>query len=198
MTGRMTLEDSPMSQPLHSMKIRYDGPGKADGYRLQSIGSAGFGMTRTGGTRPHHGVDLAAKPGTPVLAIANGIIERVRHGVKGYGTEVVLKFRPTSGWLRHFASLGNADGDGVLYAQYAHLGLVTVAAGAQIRRCQVIAATGATGSAQKYPHMHFEMRKVSWPKQGQAGLADRIDPLSIFKVDYVDALEGLEEISRTA
>ena len=74
--GDQMLNESSISNPLQRMEIRFDGIQKVGG--LRTVNGARFGMTRDGGTRPHPGVDLYAPPGTPVFAIADGVIDRVR------------------------------------------------------------------------------------------------------------------------
>lgn len=95
---------------------------------------------RSGG-RQHEGVDIIAKSGTPIYAVANGTITRV--------------------FLDHPGSLGgNAirltalDGT---YFHYAHLSAFAdgAALGASVVAGQIIGYVGSTGSSST-PHLHFE------------------------------------------
>lgn len=180
------------------MAIRFDGAQNAAG--LQTVNGARFGMTRNGGTRPHQGVDLEAAPGTQVYAIAAGVIERVRHHDLNYGMDVLLRFKPLASWLTHLSRSGATCADGTLFAEYAHLSCILVSKGQAVSRGQAIGTTGATGNAdQRYPHLHFEIRKIADPGVGVIGLANRIDPELFFQsIDFIKPVEALDRFSRTA
>lgn len=88
---------------------------------------------------PHNGVDFAAPHGTPVKAIADGIVREARWS-GGNGRFVRI---------RH----------GAIYESgYAHLSRFAsgVRAGARVEKGQVIGYVGATGLATG-PHLHFAM-----------------------------------------
>jgi murein DD-endopeptidase MepM/ murein hydrolase activator NlpD len=56
----------------------------------------------------------------------------------------------------------------------------------------MIGRTGTSGNAdQKYPHLHFEVRRIRWPGAGAAGLRQRIDPELLFKVDFSSPVEAV-------
>ncbi len=101
-----------------------------------------FGMPRDGGRREHHGIDIFAPRGTPVLAAADGLVIRTGESPRG-GLHV---------WQRA------VDTDGVplgaLY--YAHMDSVTAEAGTHVRRGEPLGTVGNTGNAQTTPpHLHF-------------------------------------------
>lgn len=103
----------------------------------RAIGSP-FGAPRDGGRREHHGVDIFAPRGTPVLAAADGIVTRVAE--TAIGGKVV--------WLRDGARGRN------LY--YAHLDSQLVAAGTRVRAGDTLGLVGNTGNARGTPpHLHF-------------------------------------------
>jgi len=87
----------------------------------------------------HTGVDFAVPVGTPVLAVADGKIERANWG-KAYGDQVVQKVE--GGWVI-----------------YAHLNAVRVKPGAMAKAGQIIGESGSTGNSSG-PHLHFEMRDI--------------------------------------
>ena len=103
--------------------------------------SSAFGMRRHpvhGDMRMHHGLDLAARTGTPVVAAEPGRV--VMAGSRGgYGLVVDLD-----------------HGDGVL-TRYAHLNSIEVARGDQLAGGQRLGTVGATGTVTG-PHLHFEVR----------------------------------------
>ena len=97
-----------------------------------------FGADRDGGRRSHHGVDIFAPRGTPVLATADGTVSRVQ--VTNLGGKVV--------WLRDPAR--NAS----IY--YAHLDSQYVRTRQQVRRGDTVGFVGNTGNARTTPpHLHF-------------------------------------------
>ncbi len=97
-----------------------------------------WGVDRDGGQRKHEGIDIFAKRGTPVLAVADGVINRVQ--VTNIGGKVV--------WQR----LG-------LFEQsiyYAHLDSQLVADGQEVKKGETIGLVGNTGNAiTTTPHLHF-------------------------------------------
>jgi murein DD-endopeptidase MepM/ murein hydrolase activator NlpD len=96
-----------------------------------------FGDSRDGGARAHHGIDIFARRGTPVVAAAPGYVSRV--GTTEIGGNVV--------WLRDTS--GNR-----LY--YAHLDRWYVREGAEVRTGDTLGFVGNTGNARTTPpHLHF-------------------------------------------
>jgi murein DD-endopeptidase MepM/ murein hydrolase activator NlpD len=97
-----------------------------------------FGAPRDGGRRDHHGVDVFARRGTPVIAAADGVVSKA--GTNGLGGNVVWIVRPLHG-ERHY---------------YAHLDRRFVTAGTFVRAGDVIGTVGNTGNARATaPHLHF-------------------------------------------
>ncbi|MDE2762903.1 MAG: M23 family metallopeptidase [Gemmatimonadota bacterium] len=109
-----------------------------------------FGAARDGGRREHHGVDIFAPRGTPVLAATDGRVRRVRETPRG--GKVV--------WIRepvHEASL-----------YYAHLDSQHVSSGQLVERGDTIGFVGNTGNARTTPpHLHFGLYRRGpidpWP-----------------------------------
>jgi hypothetical protein len=90
---------------------------------------------------PHWGVDFAAPHGTPVHAVAAGVVERT-----GWRGSSGLTIR-----IRH---------DQVYASIYAHLSRIApgVEAGATVREGQLIGHVGSTGRTTG-PHLHFAMHR---------------------------------------
>ncbi|MDX1645712.1 MAG: M23 family metallopeptidase [Longimicrobiales bacterium] len=108
-----------------------------EGHGMQAIQSV-FGASREAGRRSHHGVDIFARRGTPVLATSDGIVNRV--DVTGLGGKVV--------WLRD--PVRNAN----LY--YAHLDSQYVSDGDRVERGDTLGFVGNSGNARTTPpHLHF-------------------------------------------
>lgn len=88
--------------------------------------------------RPHKGIDLAAKNGTPIYAVLEGTV--VFSGVQGaYGNVVVLE---------------HPD---FVMTVYAHNEKNLVKVGEKVEKAQQIATAGSTGNASG-SHLHFEYR----------------------------------------
>lgn len=101
------------------------------------IGSL-FGDARDGGSRDHHGVDIFAPRGTPVLAAADGIVGSV--ATTDIGGRVVWLYDATQGQS--------------LY--YAHLDDWAVRDGQRVAAGDVLGFVGNTGNARTTPpHLHF-------------------------------------------
>lgn len=130
----------------------------ASGYVFPIYGPASFtdsfGAARSD-TSWHHGEDIFAPLGAPVLAVANGIVYSV-----GWNKVGGLRF-----WLQDLA--GNEF-------YYAHLSAFSPLAlnGAQVRAGDVIGFVGNTGDAMNTPyHLHFELHPVSLLYRGYDGSA---------------------------
>ena len=97
-----------------------------------------WGAPRDGGRRKHEGIDIFAKKGTPLLAVCDGEIYRVKEG--GLGGKTV--------WL-HDPLL-----DQSIY--YAHLDEQLVEAGDYVAAGDTIGTVGNTGNARTTPpHLHL-------------------------------------------
>jgi murein DD-endopeptidase MepM/ murein hydrolase activator NlpD len=130
----------------------------ASGYVFPVYGAASFGNTFNAPratTGWHHGEDVFAPLGAPILAVANGIVYSV-----GWNKVGGLRF-----WLQDTA--GNEF-------YYAHLSAFSPLAinGAQVRAGDVIGFMGNTGDAEHTPyHLHFEIHPVSLLYRGYDGSA---------------------------
>lgn len=107
--------------------------------------SSGFTYRRPhpvlGGVRPHLAIDYAAPTGTPVWAVADGVVAFA--GWKG-GNGIQVHLRHTAGYETF----------------YNHLSRVArgVRPGARVRQRQVIGYVGSTGLATG-PHLDYRVRK---------------------------------------
>jgi murein DD-endopeptidase MepM/ murein hydrolase activator NlpD len=127
-----------------------------------------FGFVRSSGAKPHQGWDLYASVGTPVYAVAPGVIQYSEtHG--NYGTQICLRLDEQA--MTHGTS--NRFGR-QLFAFYAHLSLSFVKAGQAVLEGEVIGLSGNSGNAASTPpHLHFELR--TQPRLS-TGLGGRLDP----------------------
>lgn len=115
--------------------------------------SSGFG-TRQG--RPHHGIDIPAKQGTPIVATSDGVVAYAGSELKGYG---------------HIIVISHASG---MFSVYAHNKINFVREGQAVKKGEQVALVGSSGRSTG-PHLHFEIRYYNRP----------IDPLVVLrKPDY--------------
>ncbi|WP_313458269.1 M23 family metallopeptidase, partial [Stenotrophomonas sp.] len=106
--------------------------------------------------RVHDAIDIMAPTGTPVLAVADGTIEKLFTSERGGLT--VYQFEP----------------DGVYCYYYAHLDRYAdgLAEKQVIKRGDVIGYVGSTGNASPdAPHLHFEIHRLGPEKQWWKGEA---------------------------
>jgi RHS repeat-associated protein len=123
-----------------------------------------FGMTRNQGAKPHQGVDLLSKQGTPVTAADGGRI--VFAGVqKGHGNIVIVAHQ-------------NSAGKDVSFTSYSHLDSFKVKGDDTVKPGQQIGSVGRSGNLSSGipTHLHFEIRKVQEPGKGEQALKKRVDP----------------------
>ncbi len=90
-------------------------------------------------SKRHTGVDIAAKHGTPIYAIYDGVITRASR-YSGYGKCVDIKHK--NGYT----------------SRYAHLSRFVVRSGAKVKKGQLIAFSGSSGVATG-PHLHLELAR---------------------------------------
>lgn len=125
---------------------------------VRGILTSGFGYRTdplTHGSGVHQGIDIAADPGTPVQASADGIV--VQSGVVGgLGKAVYL-----------------AHGYGVS-TRYGHLSQIDVRPGQRVKRGDTVGRVGSTGRSTGY-HLHYEVRLDGQPVNPLGYILDETD-----------------------
>jgi murein DD-endopeptidase MepM/ murein hydrolase activator NlpD len=91
----------------------------------------------SGKKRHHNGTDFVAEMGTPVIATASGIVQRIEKHVI-WGNKVIIN---------HGAGFSTI---------YAHLGAIKTTQGRQVKRGEVIGEIGLSGLSSG-PHVHYEV-----------------------------------------
>ncbi len=104
------------------------------------------GGKRSQGIHGHNGIDIAAAPGTPVIASAGGrvIVAKLGGYNGGYGNMVIISH------------------DNGIQTVYAHLRDVYITQGQTVTQGQPIGEVGNTGRSSG-PHLHFEVRGAKNP-----------------------------------
>lgn len=159
-----SIEPAPVQEPPPTVRPQYTG----EGLVFPVYGPAGFsddfGAARAS-TGWHHGNDIFAPLGAPVLAVTDGELFLVGWNAVG-GHRL---------WLR--------DGDGNEY-YYAHLSAYTPLAqnGARVEAGDVLGFVGASGDAVGTPpHLHFEIHPRELLDQGYDGVVNPFQFLSAWQ-----------------
>jgi murein DD-endopeptidase MepM/ murein hydrolase activator NlpD len=101
----------------------------------------------------HKGVDITAPYGTLVRATADGVVVQAEMVSGGYGRLIII------------------DHGGGFQTYYAHLAKISVHAGQEVHRTDVIGLVGASGRTTA-PHLHYEVRSGGAPMNPYKYLAN--------------------------
>ena len=105
-----------------------------------------YTQSRSGG-RVHNAIDIMAPHGTPVLASAAGMVEKLFFSKGGGGITVYVR-SPDRKWIYYYAHLD----------EYAP-GLTE---GQNVKRGDVLGTVGSTGNANPAgPHLHFAVHQMA-------------------------------------
>lgn len=100
-----------------------------------------------GNGRPHDAIDIMAPRGTPVVAAAEGVIEKLYFSPGGGGITVYVR-SPDGRWLYYYAHLDRYAPD--------------LAEGQQVQRGTALGFVGSTGNASPDgPHLHFAVNEMA-------------------------------------
>ena len=105
-----------------------------------------FTQARAGGARVHDAIDIMADDGTPVVAAAPGIVEKLYFSEGGGGITAYVR-SPDKLWIYYYAHLeGYAPG---------------LKEGDTLQRGDPVGAVGSTGNASPDgPHLHFAVHRM--------------------------------------
>jgi len=105
-----------------------------------------YTQARAGGARRHDAIDIMAPEGRPVLAAADGTVEKLFFSQGGGGLSVYVR-SPDRRWVYYYAHL--------------HSYAPGLAEGQQVRRGQPLGRVGHTGNASpEGPHLHFAINRM--------------------------------------
>jgi len=118
----------------------------------------------------HTGVDFPVHIGTPVRAVANGVVRHVGWYSGSYADNPY--------WISpSFAGFVLVIDHGGFVGIYAHLSGSPVKAGETVREGQTVAYSGNTGGSTG-PHLHFEVLPDGWDFNN--GMYGRVNPAQYF------------------
>jgi hypothetical protein len=120
---------------------------------------------RTPSRPSHDGVDLAAPTGTPIFAVADGV-------VLAAGCTSAYCDRPGNPGLGGCGLRVNLNHGGGLATRYCHAVRLNVTSGALVKAEDVLGWVGSTGNSSG-PHLHFEVHRDAPPLTS----ATAVDPL---------------------
>jgi murein DD-endopeptidase MepM/ murein hydrolase activator NlpD len=121
----------PQPEPLSAAKFRWPVKGRI---------ISRFGAKQ--GAAKNDGINIAVPAGASIKAAENGVVAYAGNELRGYGNLVLI--RHADGWV----------------TAYAHNSSLYVARGDKVKRGQIIAKAGQTGSVAS-PQLHFEIRRKS-------------------------------------
>jgi len=105
--------------------------------------------------RPHYGIDISARRGSPIVATASGTVV-------------------AAGWKSGHGNYVEIDHGHGLHTTYSHASRVVVRAGQEVERGDTVALVGSTGFSVA-PHVHYEVHENGRP----------IDPLRYIFPDAI-------------
>ena len=122
-----------------------------------------FTQARAGGARIHDAIDIMAPAGTPVVAAAPGVVEKLFFSGGGGGITAYVR-SPDGRWSYYYAHL-RAYAPGLRE-------------GARVRRGDPIGEVGSTGNANPSgPHLHFAIHRMDSGQRWHEGAAINPYPL---------------------
>ena len=121
-----------------------------------------FSQSRAGG-RPHDAIDIMAPAGTPVVAAAEGVVEKLYFSDGGGGITAYVR-SPDRRWIYYYAHL-QAYAPGLREGQ-------------RVARGDRIGLVGSTGNANpEGPHLHFAVHRMAEGERWWQGSAVNPYPL---------------------
>ena len=132
------LDIPPVPTRQYTTKAPPKRSGKSFAWPVKGQVISGFGKKETG--FHNDGVNIAVKAGTPIRAAENGVVSYVGNEMRSFGNLILVS---------------HADG---YVTAYGHTERATVAKGDAVKKGEVIAYAGSSGSVTR-SQLHFEIRK---------------------------------------
>lgn len=122
-------------------------------YPVPNLGNYQLDATEESGS--HTGVDIKTLVGTPVRAIAKGVVVKAENQPTGFGQHIVIMHKDVP-------DPENPGKKTTLYSAYAHLSVRAVRVGQKVNKGDYIGKTGMSGMATA-PHLHFQIDRADAP-----------------------------------
>ena len=154
-----------VGDPVNNPQISNDNQGKNHNRYYDPSLNRG---TRSGGARPHWGIDIFASKGTPLQSVLGGVVVRVRddfapgrYKKNSTGNTIMIK--------------SEVDGK-VVYLSYGHLDKVDVKDKQIVKAGEVIGQTGNTGNAAGVGEANYHVHIQAYEGGTAAPNRDTKDP----------------------
>ena len=155
--GRMTEERHPATTSAAGLLII-----PVASVRAEQLTDS-WGDARGDGTRAHHAIDIMAPHGTPVIAAAAGMVEKLFESADG-GHTVYVRVDPAT--IHYYAHLDHYAPD--------------LREGIAVARGQTLGAVGSSGDASaEAPHLHFEVKHMGSGEHWWQGT--EVDPYPLLR-----------------
>ncbi len=105
--------------------------------------------------RPHYGIDISARRGSPIVATADGVVVK-------------------AGWENGHGNMVELDHGHGIHTTYSHASRLVASVGQRVTRGQTVALVGSTGFSVA-PHVHYEVHENG----------DPVDPLKYIFPDAI-------------
>ncbi len=132
------LDIPPVPKRQYSIKTPPKRSGKSFAWPVKGQIISGFGKKKTG--FHNDGLNIAVKQGTPIRAAENGVVSYVGNEMRSFGNLLLIS---------------HADG---YVTAYGHTDRAVVAKGDAVKKGDIIAYAGSSGSVTE-SQLHFEIRK---------------------------------------
>lgn len=122
----------------------------------------------------HEGIDFGTDVGTPVLAVADGVVSGIETDPNKHAYGLYIRLRHTTP-------------DGTFSTIYGHLSEINVAVDQQVRSRDVIGKSGNTGNSSG-PHVHLSLKMPGLAAKGLSRYDDLINQRDdvVFLDDFLD------------
>lgn len=119
----------------------------------------------------HTGMDFTAPVGTEIYATGNGTVSKIELNGRGYGNNIII------------------DHGYAYETLYGHLSRIVVRQGQKVKRGDLIAYVGNSGSSTG-PHLHYEVRKHGDPINPVNFYYNDLTPEEYQKVLEISSMPG--------
>jgi len=125
-----------------------------------TLGTGGPVALSWGFINDHQGYDIKMNDGTPIYAMADGVVDMARFRDvtyacgSGNGTQAEI-------YIRHRFSGGKGRYDEYYESYYAHLEWIAVSTGTTVHKGDLLGYSGHSGCTGGTPHLHYQVMRLT-------------------------------------